>query len=50
MLVLIINGQEHTVQAGDSWEIPGNIQHSAKALENSIAIEVFVPVREDYID
>ncbi|MFH0726785.1 MAG: cupin domain-containing protein [Pseudomonadota bacterium] len=40
-----------TVEAlpGDSWCIPGNVDHSAEILENSLAIEVFSPVREDYL-
>lgn len=42
---------EHTfeVEPGDSWCIPGNIDHSAEILENSLAIEVFSPVREEYL-
>ncbi|MGD9972574.1 MAG: cupin domain-containing protein [Desulfatirhabdiaceae bacterium] len=34
---------------GDSWCIPGNMEHQADILENSVAIEVFSPVREDYL-
>ncbi len=34
---------------GDSWCIPGNVEHSAEILEDSLAIEVFSPVREDYL-
>lgn len=41
---------EYPVQSGDSWVIPGNIPHAARTLEKATAIEVFVPVREDYID
>jgi quercetin dioxygenase-like cupin family protein len=43
-------GQE-TFEAGpgDSWCIPGNTEHSAEILEKSHAIEVFAPVREDYL-
>ena len=43
-------GQE-TFEAGpgDSWCIPGNTDHSAEILEDSRAIEVFSPVREDYL-
>ena len=36
-------------ETGDSWCLPPNIEHSAEALEDSIAIEVFSPVREDYL-
>ncbi|HOO89915.1 MAG TPA: cupin domain-containing protein [Syntrophales bacterium] len=45
------NVGEHTFVAepGDSWCIPGNTDHSAEVLEDSLAIEVFSPVREDYL-
>lgn len=36
-------------EAGDSWCIPGNVEHGAEALEDSVVIEVFAPVREDYL-
>ncbi|MEE4265503.1 MAG: cupin domain-containing protein [Desulfobacteraceae bacterium] len=34
---------------GDSWCIPGEVEHSVEALEESVVIEVFSPVREDYL-
>ncbi len=34
---------------GDSWCIPGGQAHSAEILEDSIAIEVFSPMREEYL-
>ncbi|MCA1792288.1 MAG: cupin domain-containing protein [Desulfotignum sp.] len=34
---------------GDSWCIPGDTTHSAEVLEDAIAIEVFSPVREEYL-
>ena len=37
------------VEPGDSWCIPGHVEHRAEILENSVAIEVFSPVREDYL-
>jgi len=37
------------VNPGDSWCIKGDVEHAAVALENSVAIEVFAPVREDYL-
>jgi quercetin dioxygenase-like cupin family protein len=36
-------------EPGDSWCIPGDIQHSVEVLENSVVVEVFSPVREDYL-
>ena len=34
---------------GDSWCIPSDEEHGADILEDSIAVEVFSPVREDYL-
>ena len=34
----------------DSWYIPGNVEHHAEIIEDSIAVEVFSPVREDYLN
>jgi quercetin dioxygenase-like cupin family protein len=48
-LVLKIGETEQTVRAGDAWCIPANATHGASILEDSVAIEVFSPVREDYL-
>ena len=37
------------VFTGDSWCIPGGAEHGVEALEESVVIEVFSPVREDYL-
>jgi len=42
-------GEIIEVEAGDSWCFPGNVEHSAEALEDSVVVEVFSPVREDYL-
>jgi quercetin dioxygenase-like cupin family protein len=34
---------------GDAWCIAPDVAHSAEALEDAVAIEVFSPVREDYL-
>lgn len=34
---------------GDSWNIAANLPHKADILEDSVALEVFSPVREDYL-
>ena len=34
---------------GDSWCIESGVEHRAEVLEDSVAIEVFSPVREDYL-
>jgi quercetin dioxygenase-like cupin family protein len=36
--------------AGDSWCVPGNIEHEAEVLEDTIAIDIFSPPRGEYRD
>ena len=48
-IVLRIGEAEHDTAPGDSWCIPANVSHGARIVEDSIAIEVFSPVREDYL-
>ena len=36
-------------EPGDSWCIASDIEHEAIAIEDSLAIEVFSPLREDYL-
>jgi len=48
-ITLYIDGKPHDVGPGDSWSIAGGVKHGADPLEDSVAIEVFSPVREDYI-
>mgnify|MGYP005849377367 CR=1 FL=1 len=49
-MVFTIQGREYPVKPGDSWAIPGGVEHSAKVTQDTVAIEVFVPVRQDYLD
>jgi quercetin dioxygenase-like cupin family protein len=49
-IVISIDGVDHEALPGDSWCIGPNVSHSARAIEDSVAIEVFSPVREDYLD
>jgi quercetin dioxygenase-like cupin family protein len=48
-LRLTIAGRKVEVRPGDSWAIPGGTQHGAVILADSVAIEVFSPVRLDYL-
>jgi quercetin dioxygenase-like cupin family protein len=45
---LLIGTEQYEVQGGDSWCIPGEVEHGADILEDSVAVEVFSPVRDDY--
>ncbi len=46
---LFIDGKSKVLHPGDSWTILSNVNHKAEILEDSVAIEVFCPRREDYI-
>jgi len=46
---LFIDGKSNVLHPGDSWTILSDVKHKAQILEDSVAIEVFSPRREDYI-
>ena len=46
---LFIGTEECEAQTGDSWCIPGGVEHGADILEDSVAVEVFSPRRDDYV-
>jgi quercetin dioxygenase-like cupin family protein len=39
----------HLAEAGDSWCIPENVEHEVEILENSHVVELFSPIRPDYL-
>ncbi len=47
-LELTIGGQKRVLQRGDSYAIPGGVVHSALALVDTLALDVFSPPRNDY--
>lgn len=47
-IILLIDGERYDMLPGDSWAIPGNVEHGAETLEDSVALEVFSPPRADY--
>jgi quercetin dioxygenase-like cupin family protein len=46
----VLEGREVVVRAGEVLVIPSNLPHSALAMEDSIVIEVFSPIRYDWLD
>ncbi len=48
-IILHIGEKKHEIKEGDSWCIPKNISHYAEIIEDSIALEIFSPPREDYM-
>jgi quercetin dioxygenase-like cupin family protein len=47
-IILYIDGVAKNLKPGDSWNIGGNVEHKAEIIEDSVALEIFSPVREDY--
>lgn len=47
--VLTVNGKAHELTAGDSYAIPGNVPHSFLVVEGGEVVDVFTPIREDYL-
>jgi quercetin dioxygenase-like cupin family protein len=44
-----IDGQKQVIGAGETIYIPSGAKHGAKALEPSILLDTFTPVREDLV-
>lgn len=44
-----IDGIKKTLKAGDAFHIPSNIMHGAVCIEGGVLIDVFSPMREDFI-
>jgi len=48
-MILIIGSVSHRCTPGDSWCIPSNMEHQGGISEDSLVVEIFSPVREDYL-
>lgn len=48
-LRFVVGGDERIVEAGSSVLIPGGVPHEVEALEDSVVLDVFSPVREDWL-
>ena len=46
---LTIGDETFEVEPGDSWSVPGGVTHRAEIMVDTVAIEVFSPVRQDYL-
>lgn len=43
-----ISGASHELQPGDSYAIPGGIEHAMEVLEDGEVIDVFTPPRDEF--
>ncbi len=49
-LLMEVGEDKMELGPGDTWLIPGDIPHQATAIERCLIIDVFSPVREEYIE
>ena len=48
-VTFIIDDEEFDTVPGDSWSIPGGVRHAVRVLADTVIIEVFSPVRDEYL-
>ena len=48
-LRFVISGEERALRAGEAVVIPPDAPHMVEALEDSLAVDLFSPPREDWI-
>ena len=49
LMNFLVDGVQHSANPGDCWNIAGDVEHGATALEDSLVVEVFSPLRQDYL-
>jgi quercetin dioxygenase-like cupin family protein len=49
-LKFLIGGEEVTVREGEVLHIPSRVAHQAEALEDTFELDVFSPIRQDWLD
>ena len=48
-LKFLVGGEEITVREGEVIHIPSGVEHQAEALEDTFELDVFSPVREEWL-
>lgn len=46
---ITIAGETQVLRQGDVYHIPPNVEHGAVCLEDGVLVDVFTPMREDFI-
>jgi quercetin dioxygenase-like cupin family protein len=46
---MVVGGEEFVLKAGEMVHVPPDVPHGNEALENTVILELFSPVREDWI-
>jgi quercetin dioxygenase-like cupin family protein len=45
-----IDGEKKVLKAGDAYCIAGDVPHGVVTLEDAVCVDIFSPVREEYLD
>lgn len=46
---LKFDGQEYPLTVGDTYSIPADVEHSIEIIEAGEVVDVFSPIRQDYL-
>jgi quercetin dioxygenase-like cupin family protein len=49
-LRFLVDGEEVIVREGEVLHIPSGLAHQAEALEDTLELDVFSPIRGDWVD
>ena len=49
-LRFLVGSEEVTVREGEVLHIPANVAHQAEALEDTFELDIFSPIRQDWLD
>lgn len=49
VLRVVVDGEELTVREGEVLHIPSRVPHQAEALEDTLELDVFSPLRRDWL-
>ena len=49
-LKFLVAGEEITVREGEVIHIPSGVEHQAEALEDTFELDVFSPIREEWLN
>ena len=49
-LKFLVAGEEVTVREGEVLLIPSRLEHQAEALEDTFSLDIFSPIRQDWLD
>ena len=49
-LKMLVGGEEVTVREGEVLHIPTRVSHQVEALDDTFVLDVFSPIRQDWVD